>query len=548
MLAKLQANQPTVLDQQNITSNNKFLRDQENSIIDSDHDDYNHRAVERNLGIGFESASQRSEWPDFIDELSQKNAKKCGLNASANMKIKEDGDSDAPCSRIDSLRKTFARVSEAKIVASGETHDTNYLIIGGNDNRLGDQKNEEYMRQKSDWSSPKKEDNVKMENAAQNRIIPQTNATVQMKQQQYTQIQTFSQLDRKALSQLDVSHLKGKISNKVVPVTIPNALEGSHIIKLGLQDENGGILIIQEEQNIIQHDKSLGKQKRIHHRNESQHVLKSQDFTSKSQHDKNGLNSQFQERDFASIQGYKEIEIDDCISPQITERKLQGHYPSQSIVSKSVAHVMIPPPSASKLSLSPLESIGQAHLKNGETLIQACTPKNFQGKCQKAPSLNIQGKSHQDAQYLDPFELANSTRQNQGDQLSLKPLNLAKARSTSRNLDYHIENNNSGSVSPAASFAAANHFDWYHKERQALYEQRASEAKRRDLQGVPIAKAIGKRHKIVFRDQVVVEEGDCQKKLGLEIVHLVENYKEFNVMEKNQKKSGTNSNCACLIF
>ena len=61
---------------------------------------------------------------------------------------------------------------------------------------------------------------------------------------------------------------------------------------------------------------------------------------------------------------------------------------------------------------------------------------------------------------------------------------------------------------------------------------RASETKRRDILGVPIAKALGKRHKIVFRDQIMIEEGSEQKKLGLEIVHVVENYKEFNVMEK----------------
>lgn len=43
------------------------------------------------------------------------------------MNIKEDDQEiNGPCSRVDSLRRTFARASEAKVGGSGETADTNY--------------------------------------------------------------------------------------------------------------------------------------------------------------------------------------------------------------------------------------------------------------------------------------------------------------------------------------------------------------------------------------------------------------------------------------
>jgi hypothetical protein len=35
---------------------------------------------------------------------------------------------------------------------------------------------------------------------------------------------------------------------------------------------------------------------------------------------------------------------------------------------------------------------------------------------------------------------------------------------------------------------------------------------------------------------------------GLEIVHVVENYKEYNVVKKEEGKPGSKCNCACTIF
>jgi hypothetical protein len=56
------------------------------------------------------------------------------------------------------------------------------------------------------------------------------------------------------------------------------------------------------------------------------------------------------------------------------------------------------------------------------------------------------------------------------------------------------------SISPAAEFRAAPHFDWYHREKQALYDKRAQNVRRFDRNGKPIAKQIGKTHKITFPD------------------------------------------------
>ena len=90
------------------------------------------------------------------------------------------------------------------------------------------------------------------------------------------------------------------------------------------------------------------------------------------------------------------------------------------------------------------------------------------------------------------------------------------------------------------------HYDWYHKEKEALFLIRASEAKRLDRNGTPIGKAIGRKHKIAFRDQVLQNE-------GLATIHHVESYKKYNVINKNDgehNRGGTgiavkmkNANC-----
>lgn len=101
----------------------------------------------------------------------------------------------------------------------------------------------------------------------------------------------------------------------------------------------------------------------------------------------------------------------------------------------------------------------------------------------------------------------------------------------------------------AGTFGAMEHFDWYHKEREVLFLQRASEARRLDRNGTPIGKAIGRRHKIAFRDQVMEEQ-------GLETVHHVESYKMYNVISKGDGKTRgievslrmKNAHCQCNIF
>lgn len=76
------------------------------------------------------------------------------------------------------------------------------------------------------------------------------------------------------------------------------------------------------------------------------------------------------------------------------------------------------------------------------------------------------------------------------------------------------------------SFGALPHFDWYHKEKEALERNRRLSSSRVDRTGKPIAKDIGKQHKICFKDEV-------SKSQSLQTVYIVENYKDFNVRDKH---------------
>ena len=92
-----------------------------------------------------------------------------------------------------------------------------------------------------------------------------------------------------------------------------------------------------------------------------------------------------------------------------------------------------------------------------------------------------------------------------------------------------------------SSFLAEPHFEWYHKEREALLLMRSAEATRTDREGRPIAKQIGSQHKVTFRD--LVNKGE-----NIKTVYIVESYKEYNKLPPPEDDDDNVDACMCTMF